>query len=102
MLLRGFACVRFFSSNAAHSPPTVYKSVLKSLRKRLGQHLLKNPDVVKKIVDTANIQPHENVLEIGPGTGNMTIHMLEKAKAVLAVELDERMYETVNTRVTHA
>lgn len=81
------------------APARGYKSVLKSLRKKLGQHLLKNPDVVKKIVDAAKIEPHETVLEIGPGTGNMTVHILEKAKAVLAVELDERMHEAVNARV---
>jgi SAM-dependent methyltransferase len=78
-----------------------FKSVLKRLRKQLGQHLLKNPDVVRRIVDSANIQPSEIVLEIGPGTGNMTVHMLQKARAVFAVELDERMFETVNTRVQH-
>lgn len=76
-----------------------YKSVLKSLRKQLGQHLLKHPDVVKKIVDSAAIAPTEFVLEIGPGTGNMTVHLLQQARAVLAVELDERMYEAVMTRV---
>ena len=76
-----------------------YKSVLKSLRKQLGQHLLRNPDVVKRIVDSAQLQPHETVLEIGPGTGNMTIHMLEKCAAVFAVELDERMFEAVTGRV---
>lgn len=82
-------------------PVRGYKSVLKSLRKQLGQHLLKNPDVVKRIVNAAALQPHETVLEIGPGTGNLTVHMLEQARAVLAVELDDRMYEAVNLRVQH-
>lgn len=84
---------------SSRAPASGYKSVLKSLRKQLGQHLLKHPDVVKKIVDSANVQPHETVLEIGPGTGNMTVHLLTQAKAVLAVELDERMYEAVTRRV---
>jgi 18S rRNA (adenine1779-N6/adenine1780-N6)-dimethyltransferase len=70
-----------------------------SLRKRFGQHLLKNADVVKNIVEAANIQPDETVFEIGPGTGNMTVHMLERAKGVYAVELDPRLAEIVTRRV---
>lgn len=69
------------------------------LRKRFGQHLLKNADVVKKIVDVAQLQPHESVFEIGPGTGNMTIHLLEQARVVYAVELDPRMAASVTARV---
>jgi 18S rRNA (adenine1779-N6/adenine1780-N6)-dimethyltransferase len=95
------ALVRSTGVLDGHSGSRGFKSVLKRLRKQLGQHLLKNPDVVRRIVDSANIQPNEIVLEIGPGTGNMTVHMLQKARAVFAVELDERMFETVNTRVQH-
>jgi len=75
------------------------KSARVSLRKRFGQHLLKNADVVKNIVEAANIQPDEAVFEIGPGTGNMTVHMLERAKGVYAVELDPRLAEIVTRRV---
>lgn len=39
------------------------------------------------------------VLEIGPGTGNLTVKMLEKAKKVIAVELDPRMAAEVTKRV---
>jgi hypothetical protein len=47
--------------------------------------------VVQAIVDKAGIKSTDIVLEIGPGTGNMTMKMLEKAKRVVAVELDPRM-----------
>lgn len=50
--------------------------------KQLGQHILKNPLVASGIVDKANIQPSDSVLEIGPGTGNLTVKILEKAKLV--------------------
>ena len=39
----------------------------------------------------AGIQPTDVVLEIGPGTGNLTMKLLEAAKRVVAVELDRRM-----------
>ncbi|EJK50990.1 hypothetical protein THAOC_29888, partial [Thalassiosira oceanica] len=39
----------------------------------LGQHFLKNPAVVTAIVAKAAIKPTDSVLEIGPGTGNMTV-----------------------------
>lgn len=59
--------------------------------KSKGQHILKNPQVVKAIVEKAGIQPTDVVLEIGPGTGNLTMKLLEVAKKVVAVELDRRM-----------
>lgn len=65
----------------------------------LGQHFLKNPLVVNGIVDRANLKPHETVLEVGPGTGNMTVKMLEMVKKVVAVELDPRMVVEVQKRV---
>ena len=39
------------------------------------------------------------VLEVGPGTGNLTVKILEKAKKVIAVELDPRMAAEVTKRV---
>lgn len=48
--------------------------------KSFGQHILKNPMVVHNIVEKAAIKPTDIVLEIGPGTGNLTQLLLEKAK----------------------
>jgi hypothetical protein len=59
--------------------------------KSKGQHILKNPMVVQAIVDKAGVKPTDVVLEIGPGTGNLTMKLLEKAKKVVAIELDPRM-----------
>ena len=47
----------------------------------------------------AGILPSDTVLEIGPGTGNMTVKLLEKAGSVVAVEVDERMVAEVQKRV---
>ncbi|PBK95620.1 rRNA adenine dimethylase [Armillaria gallica] len=66
---------------------------------RFGQHILKNPAIAQKIVDTANLRPTDKVLEVGPGTGNLTMRILEKAKLVTAVEMDPRMAAELTKRV---
>jgi 18S rRNA (adenine1779-N6/adenine1780-N6)-dimethyltransferase len=67
--------------------------------KTLGQHILKNPLVVKSIVEKANLKPTDTVLEIGPGTGNVTLKILEVAKKVIVVEMDPRMAAELSKRV---
>lgn len=57
----------------------------------IGQHFLANPGIVDKIVNKACLRNTDVVLEIGPGTGNMTMKMLQQAKKVVAVEFDPRM-----------
>lgn len=61
------------------------------LNKNLGQHILSNPLVAQSIVEKANLRDSDIVLEIGPGTGNLTMKMLEKCKKVIAIEMDPRM-----------
>ncbi|TVY93191.1 Dimethyladenosine transferase, partial [Lachnellula willkommii] len=65
----------------------------------VGQHILKNPGVAEAIVQKANLKPSDTVLEVGPGTGNLTVRILEKAKKVIAVELDPRMAAELTKRV---
>jgi len=57
-------------------------------RKGLGQNFLVNEGIARRIVDAAEIAPHETVLEIGPGRGALTRWLCEKAARVVAVELD--------------
>lgn len=64
----------------------------------IGQHILKNPGVAQAIVDKADLKQSDVVLEIGPGTGNLTTRILEKAKKVIAVEQDPRMAAEVTKR----
>lgn len=96
----------FHTSTSALSVSSVSRkgsAVLRSnrimMRKRFGQHLLKNPDIVESIVEAADIQPHESIFEIGPGTGNLTVHLLKRARVVYAAELDPRLYEILLNRV---
>ncbi|XP_042496833.1 ribosomal RNA small subunit methyltransferase-like [Macadamia integrifolia] len=59
--------------------------------KSKGQHILKNPLLVDTIVQKAGIKSTDVILEIGPGTGNLTKKLLEAGKSVITVELDPRM-----------
>ena len=68
-------------------------------RKGKGQHLLKSSHIVEAIVEKACIRSDDVVLEIGPGTGNLTLRLLEIAKKVIAVEVDPRMVEELQRRV---
>lgn len=64
----------------------------------IGQHILRNPGVAQAIVDKADLKQSDIVLEVGPGTGNLTTRILEKAKRVLAVEQDPRMAAELTKR----
>lgn len=69
------------------------------LHKPRGQHLLTNPRVLDAIARRAAIGPGDAVLEVGPGTGNLTARLLASpASRVAAVEIDPRMVEAVTTR----
>ncbi|TPX67072.1 hypothetical protein SpCBS45565_g04040 [Spizellomyces sp. 'palustris'] len=67
--------------------------------KGLGQHILKNPLVAQGIVEKAALKPTDHVLEIGPGTGNLTVKILEKAKKTTVVEMDPRLAAELTKRV---
>lgn len=69
------------------------------LNKSFGQHLLKNPLIVNGIVEKANLRPSDVVLEIGPGTGNLTMKLLAACKKVVAIEVDPRMAAALQKRV---
>ena len=64
-----------------------------------GQHILKNPGIIKEMVDKSGIKETDVVLEVGPGTGNLTMQLLEKCKQVIAVEVDVRMVSELRKRV---
>ena len=70
-----------------------------SFDKSFGQHILKNPLVVQQIVEKSGIKPTDVILEIGPGTGNLTASLLERGKKIIAVEVDARMVAEVTKRV---
>jgi 16S rRNA (adenine1518-N6/adenine1519-N6)-dimethyltransferase len=60
-------------------------------KKSLGQNFLKDPKILKKIADFAQIEKEDLVVEIGPGEGALTEQLLKQAKKVVAIEKDEEL-----------
>ena len=57
-------------------------------RKRDGQHLLVDPNTVRRIVTSAQLDAADVVLEVGPGIGSLTLALAEAVDRVVAVEID--------------
>ena len=62
-----------------------------NFRKNFGQNFLIDDHILTKIVDAAEITKEDMVLEIGPGIGTMTQYLCERAKKVVAVEIDNSL-----------
>ena len=60
-------------------------------KKSLGQHFLTSRVITNHIVQTADVQKTDTVLEVGPGKGILTTALLERSKKVLAVEKDKSL-----------
>jgi 16S rRNA (adenine1518-N6/adenine1519-N6)-dimethyltransferase len=59
--------------------------------KRLGQNFVIDPNTVRRIVALAGVGPDDEVLEVGPGLGSLTLALLETGARVQAVEIDQRL-----------
>ena len=57
-------------------------------RKQFGQHWLRDEDILDRIIVAAALKDSDRVLEIGPGTGNLTTRLLSKVSALVSVEID--------------
>ena len=58
-------------------------------KKKLAQNFLINREIIKKIADIGTVDKNTNIIEIGPGSGNLTEELLKKnPKAVFAIEFD--------------
>lgn len=62
-------------------------------RKQFGQHWLRSDKALSRIVGAAELSKGDRVLEIGPGTGNLTRLLLSAAQSVVAVEIDRDLCE---------
>jgi 16S rRNA (adenine1518-N6/adenine1519-N6)-dimethyltransferase len=60
-------------------------------RKSLGQHWLDDEFILEQILFSADIEPDDTVLEIGPGPGYLTKMLTQMARQVVAVELDSKL-----------
>lgn len=57
-------------------------------RKRFGQNFLQDPQLIAKIISAINIHPSDNIIEIGPGRGALTSHLVESNCHLTVVEID--------------
>jgi 16S rRNA (adenine1518-N6/adenine1519-N6)-dimethyltransferase len=71
--------------------PTSHPSSLILPSKRLGQHFLRDPRPIKRIIEAFDPRPDEIVLEIGPGTGALTAELVERGARVVAIEFDIKL-----------
>jgi len=68
-------------------------------RKGLGQNFLVDARVLQRIVDTAQLEPEDVVLEIGAGLGTLTAALARVASRVIAVELDGQLVDILRARL---
>ena len=67
-----------------------------TFRKKWGQHFLQDPNIIRKIVAQLNPQPHDVVIEIGPGQGALTFGLAKQVNTVHAIEIDPLLVEHLN------
>jgi 16S rRNA (adenine1518-N6/adenine1519-N6)-dimethyltransferase len=70
--------------------------------KRLGQHFLVDLNLMRLLVDSADIKKNDFVLEVGCGTGSLTEILAEKAGRVVAVELDAKLIQIAQNQLQKA
>lgn len=62
---------------------------------RLGQNFLVQDHVIEKIVQLAEVQPTDVVVEVGPGLGTLTVALLDNARAVCSLEADSELEQVL-------
>ncbi len=68
-------------------------------KKSLGQNFLIDKNTIQKICNAGNLSQNDIVLEIGPGTGNLTEYILQKSpKKFYIIEKDERLIKNLNEK----
>lgn len=80
---------QFHSKGQRHSDPVRAK-------KNLGQHFLKDEHVARKIGETLSLASTTHVLEIGPGTGVLTKHLLQRPLDLAVMEIDRESIAYLN------
>lgn len=72
------------------------------LTKSLGQNFLHDGNQLRRIVELAELEKNDSVLEVGPGLGPLTEQLLARAGRVLAIEKDHRLIPLLNERFANA
>lgn len=75
---------------------------LRHRRRALGQHWLRDQRYLVRIARAADFSPQDTVIEVGPGTGNLTRLLLARATRLVAVEVDEALAASLGGRFPRA
>ena len=68
-------------------------------KKSLGQNFLIDKNILRKIVGTGDISRNDKILEIGPGTGNLTEYIVKsKPKSIIVVEKDNNLIKILENK----
>jgi len=67
--------------------------------KLMGQNFLINENTLKKIIEAADLNKNDTVLEVGPGLGVLTKELVKKVKKVITIEKDEQMIEVLKQEI---
>ncbi len=84
--------------NLAEETKFIMKKYNITANKSYGQNFLINENIVNEIVNGAEVNKNDLIIEIGPGLGTLTSLLLEKAGKVICVELDKKMINILKDR----
>jgi 16S rRNA (adenine1518-N6/adenine1519-N6)-dimethyltransferase len=91
LLVPIFLTVPAILTGAALSQLAILRKHGLRLRKSLGQHILADSNIARKIVDALDLHGDEGVIEIGAGLGALTTELSSGAARVVAIEIDGRL-----------
>lgn len=69
-------------------------------KKSLGQNFLSDENILNRIVAAADLQPGDEILEVGPGLGSLTMTLASRVRRVVAVELDNRLLPILQSQLS--
>lgn len=69
--------------------------------KQLGQNFLVDPNMARWIVSQLDAQPGDTIVEVGPGTGSLTEHVIGSVRKVILIEFDARLAADLTARFQH-
>lgn len=67
-------------------------------KKSLGQHFLKDGNMIAKIIDSIEAEPSDKIVEIGPGSGALTDRLVDRFSNVTVIEIDQRMTQLLQEK----